>query len=62
MSLEMRENCEKCTKPLPHTADIAWICSYECTWCGPCADAMNHICPNCGGDLQRRPTRQKKES
>ncbi|MBL8709194.1 MAG: DUF1272 domain-containing protein [Rhodospirillaceae bacterium] len=62
MSLEMRENCEKCARSLPHTADNAWICSYECTWCGPCADAMNHICPNCGGELQRRPTRQKKES
>lgn len=62
MSLEMRGECEKCARILPADSPDAYICSYECTCCGPCAHAMNHICPNCGGDLQRRPTRQKKES
>ncbi|WP_374376436.1 DUF1272 domain-containing protein [Dongia sp.] len=62
MSLEMRGECEKCARILPPDSPDAYICSYECTWCGPCTHAMNHICPNCGGDLQRRPTRQKKES
>lgn len=60
MALEMRSECEKCARLLPHDSDIAYICSYECTWCAPCTDAMNHICPNCGGDLQHRPKRQKE--
>lgn len=60
MSLEMRSECEKCARFLPPDSEIAYICSYECTWCAPCTEAMNHICPNCGGDLQRRPTRKKE--
>jgi hypothetical protein len=62
MSLEMRGECEKCARILPPDSPDAYICSYECTWCGPCTHAMKHICPNCGGELQRRPTRKKKES
>jgi len=59
MALDMRGECEKCARILaPDSAD-AFICSYECTWCGPCAEAMKHTCPNCGGDLQRRPARKK---
>lgn len=60
MTLEMRSECEKCARLLPPDSDIAYICSYECTWCAPCTEAMNHICPNCGGDLQHRPTRKKE--
>ncbi|TDQ83819.1 hypothetical protein A8950_0362 [Dongia mobilis] len=62
MALEMRGTCEKCARILPEDSADALICSYECTWCSSCAQAMSHICPNCGGDLQRRPARQKKES
>ena len=61
MSLEMRGSCEKCGKPLAADSAEAYVCSYECTWCGPCADAMNHVCPNCGGELLRRPRRAKKD-
>ncbi|WP_407652156.1 DUF1272 domain-containing protein [Dongia rigui] len=57
----MRSECEKCARLLPYDASDAYICSYECTWCGPCTHAMNHICPNCGGDLQRRPMRKKDD-
>jgi hypothetical protein len=35
----------------------ARICSFECTFCPTCAVAMQDICPNCGGELVRRPRR-----
>jgi hypothetical protein len=56
MALEMRERCEKCESPLG-PGDEAHICSFECTFCGDCARAMNAVCPNCGGELVRRPRR-----
>ncbi len=56
--LELRPNCECCGKDLPPTADDAMICTFECTFCSECsATKLNGVCPNCGGDLQRRPTR-----
>ena len=54
--LEMRATCEKCDAGLPETAD-ARICSFECTFCVPCADGMAAVCPNCGGELVARPKR-----
>ena len=60
MALEMRDNCEKCSKHLPNDAKDAFICSYECTFCSNCAAAMQGICPNCGGELVQRPTRIPK--
>ena len=54
--LEMRTTCEKCEASLSDVGD-ARICSYECTFCGPCADAMAATCPNCGGELVPRPRR-----
>ncbi len=34
------------------------ICSFECTFCAPCAaNTFLGICPNCGGELVRRPVR-----
>ncbi|WP_086726561.1 DUF1272 domain-containing protein [Streptomyces carpinensis] len=57
MALEMRDHCERCaTAALPPDA-AARICSYECTFCGSCAEAMGHVCPNCGGELVPRPRR-----
>ncbi len=56
MALDMRSNCEKCETGLGHDAE-AYICSNECTYCGPCTEAMDHVCPNCGGELLRRPRR-----
>ena len=56
MALEMKSACERCGAALGH-ADTAAICSYECTFCAVCAEAMAHVCPNCGGELVRRPTR-----
>jgi len=56
MSLEMRPECERCSATLSADGD-ARICSFECTFCVACADAMEGICPNCGGELVARPRR-----
>ena len=56
MSLEMKPACERCGIALGFEAN-ARICSYECTFCPSCAEAMASICPNCGGELVRRPSR-----
>ena len=55
--LAMKQHCEKCGANLTATA-TAYICSYECTFCQRCSEAMLHICPNCSGQLQRRPARK----
>ncbi len=56
--LELRPNCECCGRDLPPDSDEAFICTFECTWCGDCArDRLHFICPNCGGNLQPRPIR-----
>lgn len=54
--LEMRHRCERCGTTLPPDGD-ARICSYECTFCPACADQRAGACPNCGGELLRRPRR-----
>ena len=56
MSLEMRALCERCEKPLAPDGP-AFICSYECTFCAECGEALAHTCPNCGGELVPRPRR-----
>jgi hypothetical protein len=56
--LELRPNCERCGRDLPADTSDARICSHECTFCTDCADAMDNVCPNCGGDLQQRPARR----
>ncbi|MGR6330465.1 DUF1272 domain-containing protein [Sphingomonas sp. XXL09] len=58
--LEMRPDCERCGTDLPAAAPGAFICSMECTFCTECADAMDELCPNCGGELLDRPTRTGK--
>ena len=56
MALELRTRCERCDAALAPDGDAA-ICSYECTFCPACAEAMAHVCPNCGGELVPRPRR-----
>jgi hypothetical protein len=56
MALEMRTACERCGTALG-LEDDARICSYECTFCPSCSEAMASICPNCGGELVGRPRR-----
>lgn len=53
----MRPDCERCGVDLPAQAGGAFICSFECTYCAECAEAMDDRCPNCGGELTDRPTR-----
>lgn len=56
--LELRPSCECCNAGLPPDATNARICSFECTFCADCADSrLGGICPNCGGELVRRPIR-----
>jgi hypothetical protein len=56
--LELRPSCECCDKNLAPESPEARICSYECTFCADCADQkLAGKCPNCGGELVRRPVR-----
>ena len=56
--LELRPNCECCDIDLPPSSENARICTFECTFCAPCAEEkLNSICPNCGGNLVTRPIR-----
>jgi hypothetical protein len=56
--LEMRSACERCAAPLPEHAPNALICSFECTFCRDCGEReLAGTCPNCGGELVRRPSR-----
>jgi len=56
--LLLKPNCECCNRDLPPESRDARICSFECTFCRVCADAVLHgVCPNCGGELVRRPIR-----
>ncbi|MBL7766538.1 MAG: DUF1272 domain-containing protein [Chitinophagaceae bacterium] len=60
MSMDMRPLCEQCNATLLQDG-VAFICSYECSFCENCTETLHHICPNCGGELVRRPRRKIKE-
>jgi len=57
--LELRPTCENCNTALPPNSTDAMICTFECTFCADCV--ANRLpggrCPNCGGELVRRPVR-----
>jgi uncharacterized protein len=56
--LELRPNCECCDRDLAPEATDAMICTFECTFCAGCAASVfAGVCPNCGGELVRRPIR-----
>lgn len=56
--LDLRPNCECCDRDLPPDSRDALICTYECTFCSECAQTrFDGQCPNCGGELVRRPIR-----
>ncbi len=57
--LKLRPNCECCDKDLAPDAADALICSFECTFCRDCVEQRlpDKCCPNCGGELVRRPVR-----
>ena len=58
MSLQLKDECEKCSTALAADSARAHICSFECTFCDVCAGEMSFVCPNCGGELVRRPRRR----
>jgi hypothetical protein len=56
--LQLRPNCECCNADLPANSPHAVICTFECTFCVSCSESkLKGVCPNCGGDLVRRPVR-----
>ncbi len=56
--LALRPNCECCDRDLPPDCEDAMICTFECTFCTACAaETFGGTCPNCGGELVRRPIR-----
>jgi hypothetical protein len=58
VGLALRPSCECCDRALPPESRDAFICSFECTFCRECAEArLAGRCPNCGGELVRRPVR-----
>ncbi|WP_144371262.1 DUF1272 domain-containing protein [Vogesella urethralis] len=60
--LQLRPNCEHCNTPLPPDSPDARICSYECTFCARCVEAVLHnVCPNCGGGFAPRPIRPARQ-
>ena len=59
MALEMKTNCQICDQSLEQDSE-AYICVYECTFCAPCTEERHNVCPNCGGELVRRPKRNNK--
>ena len=56
--LQLRPGCECCDRDLPADSPDAMICSFECTFCRACAETrLQGRCPNCRGELVRRPIR-----
>ena len=60
--LELRPVCENCNRDLPNCSSEAMICTFECTFCRDCVtDILHNVCPNCGGDFEKRPIRPKEK-
>jgi hypothetical protein len=56
----LKPNCENCKGDLPVDSDQAYVCSYMCTFCRDCSKPWDFVCPNCSGELLRRPRRIAK--
>ena len=61
MALEMKGVCERCEAKVQPDGE-AYVCSYECTFCPACTRDMQAVCPNCGGELVRRPKRKRLDA
>ena len=58
--LKLKPQCENCGKLLPNESNEAMFCSFECTFCKDCVNnILLNVCPNCGGELEKRPVRPK---
>jgi N-acetylglutamate synthase-like GNAT family acetyltransferase len=52
--MELRPECGRCQASL--SADgPAYICAHDCTFCATCYRQLRYVCPNCTGELVRRP-------
>ncbi len=54
MALQLKSLCERCGQGIG-TRDKAYFCVHECTFCHACTLWLGFDCPNCGGELVRRP-------
>ncbi|MBN4056812.1 DUF1272 domain-containing protein [bacterium AH-315-J21] len=59
MALEMKNECGRCHTELQDES-VAFICVHECTFCPNCTEMMGATCPNCAGELVRRPRRKSQ--
>jgi len=58
--LEIRPLYQNWGKALPYSSEDAMICTFECTFCKTYVEnVLKHICPNCGGDFEKRLIRPK---
>jgi hypothetical protein len=48
-----KERCEKCGTAIAQ-AGGGFACTFQCTFCEPCAAGLKMACPNCGGPLAPR--------
>jgi hypothetical protein len=48
-----RTSCEKCGNEIAQAGD-GLACSFQCTFCDPCAAELKLVCLNCGGPLESR--------
>lgn len=51
-----KEACDGCDQHISWV-DTAFVCDHECTWCPECAEGYAMVCPNCSGELRKRPRR-----
>jgi hypothetical protein len=52
--MEFRSECGRCHRGLSDP-DPAYFCAHECTYCATCVRELAFVCPNCSGELVRRP-------
>jgi len=52
--MEFRTECGRCRLSLTEDS-AAYLCANECTFCPTCFRRLHFTCPNCGGELVRRP-------
>ena len=52
--MEHRPECGQCGAALADDGP-AYFCAHECTFCATCYRHLHGVCPNCSGELVRRP-------
>jgi hypothetical protein len=52
--MELRGECGRCHAALREDGP-AYVCVHDCTFCATCYRQLKYVCPNCSGELVRRP-------